>query len=88
MSADMYAVLDAMIVKAVSESNAHPYYNKEVYGVASKIASQNRVLYPMLIADRRMQVLCNAGVIKYLRKKDAPGGKAGWYFGASAGGGA
>lgn len=88
MSADIYFILDMLIVKAVSESNATPYYNKEVYSVASKIASQNRVLDPTRIADRRMQVLRKAGVIKHLRKKDAPGGKAGWYLGDIEGGGA
>lgn len=88
MSADMYFILDMLIVKAVSESNATPYHNNEVYSLASKIATQNIVLDPMRIADRRMQLLRKAGVIRFLRKKDAPGGNAGWYLGDSSGGGA
>lgn len=85
--ADMYPTLDAMIVKAVSDSNAPPMYQADVSSEAERIARLIRRL-GFRVIDARLRELSKAGVIKYLRENDAPGGNAGWYLGDSAGGGA
>lgn len=87
MSADMYATLDALIVKAVSESNATPLYQADVVAEGERIAGITGQ-FGFRVIDDQIQELRKSGVIRFLRKKDAPGGNAGWYLGDSVGGGA
>lgn len=87
MSADMYAALDALIVKAVSESNATPLYQADVVAEGERIAGITGQ-FGFRVIDGRIQALSRKGVIGFLRTKDAPGRSPGWYLGDSVGGGA
>lgn len=87
MSADMYATLDALIVKAVSESNATPLYQADVVAEGERIAGITSQ-FGFRVIDGRIQALRRKGVIRFLRSRHAPGRNAGWYLGDSVGGGA
>ncbi len=87
MSTDMYAALDALIVKAVSESNETPLYQADVVKEARRIAGITG-RFGFRVIDGRIQALRRKGVIRFLRSRHAPGRNAGWYLGDGAGGGA
>ncbi len=86
MSEDMYFILDMLIVKAVSESNATPLYHADVVAEGERIAGITGQ-FGFRVIDGRIQALRRKGVIRFLRSKDAPGRSPGWYLVDSAKGG-
>ena len=77
-----YEKLDALIIQAVSASNGNPMYHRHVAAEGLRIAEASG-RDDMRVIDGRLQALRKAGKIRFLNKKDAPEGKAGWYVGAN-----
>jgi hypothetical protein len=79
MQSKPYEKLDSLIIKAIYENERNPMYKRDVAAEALRIAKATG-RDDMRIIDGRLTALRKAGVIRYLKKPEAPEQKAGWYL--------
>jgi hypothetical protein len=78
MQNKQYEKLDSLIIKAISEHNRNPIYNRDVAVEALRIARETG-RSDMRVVDGRLTALSKLGLILYLMKSQVPEQKAGWY---------
>lgn len=74
-----YEKLDSLIIKAISEHNGNPIYNRDVAIEALRIARETG-RSDMRVVDGRLIALSKSGVIRYFNKTESKGQRGcGWY---------
>jgi hypothetical protein len=79
MKNKLYEKLDSLIIKAIYEDERNPMYKRDVAAEALRIAKATG-RDDMRVIDGRLIALRKAGMIRYLKKSEAPEQKAGWYL--------